>query len=244
MRYILNSSGFIEAISFSNELECNNKTCVEYKGSIPSGYGSLAEWSETANINAYKIVDGNLTFDSTENTRLQNLWKSQQEEASKTLTLDMVYPVGSIYLSVNNTNPSTIFGFGTWVKESGGYLYGCVNTVSNSTYTGLNTQSGGSGTSGSTTLTADQSGLPSHTHTITDEFNAGLVAMRDGAGDSSWSVYVNNSASGNWSYRRVTAIRGISATGGTDAKSGHTHSTPSHTHNVAYIGVFIWRRVS
>ena len=31
----------------------------------------------------------------------------------------MIYPVGSIYLSVNNVNPSTIFG-GTWVQVSEG----------------------------------------------------------------------------------------------------------------------------
>lgn len=176
-------------------------------------------------------------------------------------TLDIlkaVYPVGSVYLSINNTNPSSIFGFGTWVKESGGYLYGCVNTVSNSDYTGLNTQSGGSGTSGSysgtsgsTTLTAAQSGLPSHTHSISDEFGQGLVAMREGNGASSWSVYVNNAANNNSNYRRISAIRGITNTGGTDATSGHTHSIPSHTHsvpghthNVAHIGVFIWRRTA
>lgn len=31
------------------------------------------------------------------------------------LMLDNVYPVGSIYMSVNNTNPGTLFG-GTWAQ--------------------------------------------------------------------------------------------------------------------------------
>lgn len=78
MRYILNDSGFIETISFTHEVECNNKTCTEYTGTVPTGYETLAIWSETANINAYKIVNGNLTYDSEEDARLQSLWASQQ----------------------------------------------------------------------------------------------------------------------------------------------------------------------
>ena len=82
MRYILNDSGYIQAVSFNNLLECQNKTCTEYTGTIPTGYENLAIWSETANINAYKIVNGNLTYDSEEDARLQSLWASQEASSS------------------------------------------------------------------------------------------------------------------------------------------------------------------
>ena len=80
MRYILNDEGYIETISFDNEIICNDKTCTEYTGTIPDGYSSLSEWSETAIIQAYKITDGNLTHDSDKETALKNEWAIQEEK--------------------------------------------------------------------------------------------------------------------------------------------------------------------
>lgn len=36
------------------------------------------------------------------------------------LILDRIYPIGSIYLSITNTNPATSMGFGTWVRVANG----------------------------------------------------------------------------------------------------------------------------
>jgi hypothetical protein len=78
MRYILNNENYIEEISFSNEIECNNKTCTEYMGIVPTGYSSLLEWSEIAVIQAYKVVGGNLTHDPNKETDLLNEWAIQE----------------------------------------------------------------------------------------------------------------------------------------------------------------------
>ena len=43
--------------------------------------------------------------------------------------LNAVYPVGSIYMSVNSANPSTIFG-GTWVAWGQGRVPVCVDESS------------------------------------------------------------------------------------------------------------------
>lgn len=45
-------------------------------------------------------------------------------------TLNLVYPVGSIYMSVNNTNPSTLFG-GTWAQLKDRFLLGAGDTYNN-----------------------------------------------------------------------------------------------------------------
>lgn len=45
---------------------------------------------------------------------------------------DLIYPVGSVYISVNNTNPAVLFG-GTWVQIKDRFLLGAGTTYSNGT---------------------------------------------------------------------------------------------------------------
>lgn len=64
MRYILDSEGYVAYVSLENDIECASCGCTEYAGTVPSGYETLDEWMTEACINAYKIVEGNLTLDS------------------------------------------------------------------------------------------------------------------------------------------------------------------------------------
>lgn len=65
--------------------------------------------------------------------------------------VDMVYPIGSIYMSVNNVNPKTLFG-GTWEQLKDRFLLGAGDT-----YT-----AGATGGEAAITLTTDQ--MPEHSH--------------------------------------------------------------------------------
>ena len=71
MRYILDDNGYIESVSCT-PFFCNNKGCTEYTGNVPDGYSSLEEWATTANVRAYKVVNGQLVYDSAKDTELQN----------------------------------------------------------------------------------------------------------------------------------------------------------------------------
>lgn len=62
--------------------------------------------------------------------------------AVKEIILETSYPIGSIYMSVDSTNPSTLIG-GTWERIEGKFLLG-----SNSTYV-----AGSTGGAATTTLT-------------------------------------------------------------------------------------------
>lgn len=74
------------------------------------------------------------------------------------LTAQGAYPVGAIYLSVNDTNPATLFG-GTWERIGGRFLLGADDT-----YT-----AGSTGGEAEHTLTIDE--MPKHNHEI-DNLNA------------------------------------------------------------------------
>lgn len=66
--------------------------------------------------------------------------------------IDTIYPIGSIYMSVNDTSPQILFG-GTWEQLKDKFLLG-----SGDTYSG-----GSEGGEASHTLTTAE--MPSHTHT-------------------------------------------------------------------------------
>lgn len=66
-------------------------------------------------------------------------------------TLKKAYPVGSIYMSTNPTNPSTLFGFGTWERFAAGRMP-------------MGAGGGYTGIGGSAEVTLTESQIPSHSH--------------------------------------------------------------------------------
>ena len=80
--------------------------------------------------------------------------------------LDSVYPVGSIYISVNNTNPGTLFG-GTWKQIEDRFLLACGSKYSN----------GATGGEATHKLTIDE--IPKHNHFVdfrkSKNFNSGNI---------------------------------------------------------------------
>ncbi|KAI5512903.1 phage tail repeat-like family [Trichomonas vaginalis G3] len=72
----------------------------------------------------------------------------------KTEILQTLYPIGSIYTSMNSTNPATVLGFGTWEQIVDKFLY-CAR---------YSKQTGGS-------KKITEANLPPHTHTGTTNFS-------------------------------------------------------------------------
>lgn len=67
MRYITDSDGYVKQVSFGADIVCDGQECIEYTGGTPSGYKDLEDWfmAEVEKLYRWKIVDGQLTLDST-----------------------------------------------------------------------------------------------------------------------------------------------------------------------------------
>lgn len=103
------------------------------------------------------------------------------------------YPVGSIYMSVNSTSPSTLFG-GTWQRIQDRFLI-----AAGSTY-----KAGGTGGEATHTLTIGE--MPSHTH------NASLSARQ--CDDRFDTAYISTGGMG--SYNRSFSVT-VESSGGSAA---------------------------
>ena len=134
--------------------------------------------------------------------------------------IDKTYPVGAIYMSVNNTSPSTLFG-GTWVQLTDTFLY-----ASNTADTDSTTSTDGEATH---TLTTNE--MPSHTHS-----------------PPSWVHYASSDGNtGNYSVTRVTANNGntyVNSTPQTNKDVGYTGGGQAHNNMPPYMKVFMWKRTA
>lgn len=135
--------------------------------------------------------------------------------------LNTVYPVGSIYMSVNNTNPATLFGIGTWEQLKDRFLLGAGDT-----YTA-------GATGGEATHQLTKAELPaydlynaSHSHSITS--TAGYNGKQ---GNNPSLNGGNNQGSGSIS---VSATIKVSSGG----------SNQAHNNMPPYLVVYMWKRTA
>ena len=153
----------------------------------------------------------------------------------KQVVLDTYYPIGKTYITMGNEDPNKTIG-GTWIKVSGGYLYATTTSLGQTSFYGWGTQSGGNGNTGGTAITIAQ--MPYHEHQDNSSYN-NPNSRRLGQ----WNV-VNSgdrmliATSGSAMGYPLTAIVGQ---GGGQA---HSHTIPGHTHDIATIGIFMWKRTA
>ena len=136
-----------------------------------------------------------------------------------------IYPVGSIYLSVNNVNPGTLFG-GTWEQIQDTFLL-----AAGSSYTAGSTggQASHTHTTGNHTLTIAE--MPSHTH--------GAQGWRYGHSEKQDNTCMAYDRLGS---DAATTNTPILATGGGGA---HNHGNTGSSSNMPpYLVVYMWKRIA
>ena len=112
--------------------------------------------------------------------------------------LNAVWPVGSIYLSVDETNPSQKLGFGTWVRIEGKFLY--VRTSTDTIAL--------KGTGGSSSVTLTESNLPQHSHT-TAITKTWATASGNVNSSTSYKGYLNSDYSDQGTQNYTSSTYGV-----------------------------------
>lgn len=125
--------------------------------------------------------------------------------------IDRTYPIGSIYLSVNETNPAKYFG-GTWVAWGSGRVPVGIN-ASDENFNAVEK------TGGSAAVSLSTEHMPSHTHAI-------------GAHSHGLNAHKHSFTTGNQSAGHTHSI---SITSGTQS-ANHTHSIPALSGTAASAG--------
>lgn len=133
--------------------------------------------------------------------------------ALNSLILEAVYPVGSIYMSVNSASPATLFG-GTWEAIQGKFLLGA---------DGGAYKAGSTGGEAAHTLTVDE--MPKHTHSMYSG-NSGAPDTWEPDGGSYLLDSVTEDKHTWW------ASLGMNYAGG---GAEHNNMPP-------YLAVYIWKR--
>lgn len=216
------------------EITLTDGTKKSFTVSNGKGIISIAKTSTIGLLDTYTITynDGTTSNFSVKNGKtgsIENL-------------LDRTYPIGSIYMSVNSTEPSTLFG-GTWERLKGRFLIGAgTNTEANSNgeYGDLgrgdpNFVGGETGGQYYHQLGIDE--MPEHNH---DTNNWALVV-------NSNAVNIETDLGGQpiVGVKSTNIVPNIKATKNEDGnRTGFTGGDGKHNNMPPYLAVYMWKRTA
>lgn len=147
----------------------------------------------------------------------------------KATVIDVIYPIGSIYMSMSATNPADLFGVGTWKRISQGRM---LLGADDSTY-----KAGATGGEATHTLTAAE--MPAHKHTGTTSTN----------GAHSHTTKMNSGKYGGGAWMQGGGNDGTFNTS-TDGNHNHTFTSDNtgggaaHNNMPPYLVCYIWQRTA
>jgi len=188
------------------------------------------------------------------NTEFVNIQTAIATKLDTSALATSLYPVGSIYINAtDNTNPATLFGFGTWAAFGAGRVP--VGFDSSNAMFDTASETGGSydavlpshthtGTTGGQSATHNHSisiSDPGHTHNY-------LTPQTDLVGGGGNAIRTVSTSLGS---ATTSASTGITASAG-NASGDHNHSFTTASSGVSatnanvqpYITVYMWRRTA
>lgn len=176
---------------------------------------------------------------------------SKTDKAKLNNIFNLIYPVGSIYISVNSTNPASLFG-GTWEQIKDRFLLSAGNSYANGS------------TGGSATHTIAVGNLPAHTHTYSNATAVqGHTLTVNEIPRHKHTVAGNNGGNGgNYWTPQILSGKAVNWTSNVDDHSIYTGGGQAHSHGLTkanantgstgsgtalntmppYLAVYMWKR--
>ena len=239
------------------------------RNSHAMGRGTIARYESQTVMGRYNVADttnknaliiGNGTSEDDRSNGFAVDWDGipscRNERGDYGTIFNLIYPVGSIYMSVNSVSPAILFG-GTWERIQDRFLLAA----------------GSNYAAGSTGGSADAS-LPAHTHTVSGTaasngahtHTVSGTAASNGAHTHSmkeiWSDGSGSKSAYMMSSNRTLTTRSTASAGAhTHTVSGTAASNGAHTHTVSgtaasqgvaaagknmppYLAVYVWKRTA
>jgi hypothetical protein len=157
-------------------------------------------------------------------------------DAGHTHPAAQAFPVGSVFLAVVATNPATLLGYGTWVAFGAGRALVGVNGADADFDAAEKT-----GGAKDVTLTAAQSGVPAHTHPVTDPGHTHVQGVNTATtgGLSGYAPDTSTNTRANSGYATSSATTGVTVGNSTaaDAAAAHNNMPP-------FVVVYLWKRTA
>ena len=194
------------------------KSDIGADGYLPTAGGTMTGTITTKGI---KLTSGT-DFGSSLPSSLQSNQLFFQTLGSNYI-LDNVYPIGSIYMSVNSTNPKNLFG-GTWEQIQGKFLFG------------MNSSYPAGSTGGEITHKLTNAEMPVHNH---DGLYYSYIATEN-------SVTLNSGAVSYhvpWGSSDYAGDCGP-GTGKAELVTGEAGGGAAHNNMPPYLSVYIWKRTA
>ena len=227
---------------------------------------NILDGAEIADMILYKVTLTNVNITKIDrvaaiNTGLDDIYrKNETYPKSQTLKnsglLDLIYPVGSIYMSTSGTNPGNLFG-GTWVAWGSGRVPVGVNS-SDGNFNAVEK------TGGQSTVTIASNNIPTHSHGVNDpghqhtldlgsyRIPAATQDIGDVHSSSSEGSYTAPSISGStatqdWSQFTGTSLTPASSGTGISIQNAYGNASggaDAMTNLQPYITCYMWKRTA
>ena len=253
----------------STELVVYTGTPATSNPTIPTptyGSNNILDGAEIADMALFKVTLTNVNITKIDrvahiNTGLDDIYrKNETYPKSQTLKnsglLDLIYPVGAIYMSTSGTNPGNLFG-GTWVAWGSGRVPVGVNG-NDGNFNAVEK------TGGQSTVTIASNNLPAHNHGINDPghqhtLDIGAYRIPTAAQDigevqssSSSGSYSSPSVSGSTTTQEWTQFSGTSLTPASSLTGISTQNAYGNagggadaiTNLQPYITCYMWKRTA